>query len=192
MDGFQAYQYSNAINMHFNRNYDAFKYRFKTRVSQKSYWGRSDKYQLTKIGQRFNKEEDIVRYFAAHQLAGNKWVGDMIRNEKDYTDFLSRIDSLSYNFKQEMDSLDEYSIDGLLSQYKSNYPQIIDKYLDDTISLETVCILNEITGFMHNANKQISETILWPDIYTKVIKYSPFLNIERSKFIKILLTIFGK
>jgi DNA-binding ferritin-like protein (Dps family) len=119
-------------------------------------------------------------------------VGDMIRNEKDYTDFLSRIDSLSYNFKQEMDSLDEYSIDGLLSQYKSNYPQIIDKYLDDTISLETVCILNEITGFMHNANKQISETILWPDIYTKVIKYSPFLNIERSKFIKILLTIFGK
>ncbi len=192
MDGFQAYQYSNAINMHFNRNYDAFKYRFKTRVSQKSYWGRSDKYQLTKIGQRFNKEEDIVRYFAAHQLAGNKWVGDMIRNEKDYTDFLSRIDSLSYNFKQEMDSLDEYSIDGLLGQYKSNYPQIIDKYLDDTISLETVCILNEITGFMHNANKQISETILWPDIYTKVIKYSPFLNIERSKFIKILLTIFGK
>ncbi len=192
MDGYQAYQYSNAINMHFNRSYDAFKYRFKTRVSQKSYWGRPDKYQLTKIGQRFNKEEDIIRYFAAHQLAGNKWVGDMIRNEKDYTDFLKRFESLTYNFKNEMEGLDDYSLDGLLGQYKSNYPVIIDKYLDDTISLETICILNDVTRFMDNANKLITETILWPDIYNKVIKYSPFLNIDKQKFTKILLTIFAK
>jgi hypothetical protein len=192
MDGFQAYQYYNAINMHFNRSYDAFKYHFKTRVTQKSYWGRPDKYQLTKIGKRFTKEEDIVRYFAAHQLAGNKWSGDMIRNEKDYTDFLGRIDSLSYRFKTEMDELSEYSLDGLIGQYKMNYPMIIDKYLEDTVSLETVCILNEVTGFIEDANSKITETILWPDIYKKVVKYSPFLDIDKSKFTKVLLNIFTK
>lgn len=192
MDGFQAYQYSNAINMHFNRSYDAFKYHFKTRVTQKSYWGRPDKYQLTKIGKRFTKEEDIVRYFAAHQLAGNKWSGDMIRNEKDYTDFLGRIDSLSYRFKTEMDELSEYSLDGLIGQYKMNYPMIIDKYLEDTVSLETLCILNEVTGFIEDANSKITETILWPDIYKKVVKYSPFLDIDKSKFTKVLLNIFTK
>lgn len=192
MDGFQAYQYYNAINMHFNRSYDAFKYHFKTRVTQKSYWGRPDKYQLTKIGKRFTKEEDIVRYFAAHQLAGNKWSGDMIRNEKDYTDFLGRIDSLSYRFKTEMDELSEYSLDGLIGQYKMNYPMIIDKYLEDTVSLETLCILNEVTGFIEDANSKITETILWPDIYKKVVKYSPFLDIDKSKFTKVLLNIFTK
>lgn len=192
MDGYEAYQYANAINMHFNRNYDAFKYNFKTRVSQKTYWGRPDKYQLTKIGQRFNRRDDIIKYFAAHQLAGNKWVGDMIRNEKDYTDFLSRVDSLSYNFKNEMDDLSEYSLDGLLGQFKSNYPQIIDKYLDGTVSLETVCILNSVSGFIEDANSKITETILWPDIYKKVVKYSPFLDIDKPKFTKVLLTIFAK
>lgn len=177
--------------MHFNRSYDAFKYRFKTRVTQKSYWGRPDKYQLTKIGQRFNKEIDIIRYFAAHQLAGNKWVGDMIRNEKDYTDFLARIDSLSYNFKNELDELSDYSLDGLIGQYKNNYPKIIDKYLEGSVSLETICILNSITGFIEDANSKITETILWPDIYKKVIKYTPFLDIDRGKFTKIILNIFS-
>jgi hypothetical protein len=106
MDGFAAYCFSNAINMHFNSpSYDAVKYNFKTRVTQKSYWGRPDKYQLTKIGKRFKHKEDIIKYFVAHQLAGNKWVGDMIRDEDTYTEFLKRIDSLTYNFKNELEEI---------------------------------------------------------------------------------------
>ena len=70
MEGIDAYKYSMAIKMHFSGSYDAIKYHFKTRVSQKSYWGRPDKYQLTKIGKRFNKVEDIIQYFVAHNLAG--------------------------------------------------------------------------------------------------------------------------
>lgn len=73
-----------------------------------------------------------------------------------------------------------------------NYPMIIDKYLEDTVSLETVCILNEVTGFIEDANSKITETILWPDIYKKVVKYSPFLDIDKSKFTKVLLNIFTK
>lgn len=54
MNGFEAYKYATAINLHFNQlDYDAFKYNFKTNVSQESYWKRNDKYQLTKNWKTF-------------------------------------------------------------------------------------------------------------------------------------------
>ena len=190
MDGFEAYCYSNAINMHFNtESYDAFKYNFKTRVTQRSYWGRSDKYQLTKIGKRFKRKEDIIKYFACHQVAGNKWVGDMIRDEQTYTDFLKRIDSLSYNFRNELEEISDESLDNLL-QVTEGYPKIIDKYLEGTVSLETVCILNRLTMFIEKANSRVSETILWPDIYNKVVKYQQFLDFDKKKMKDLVLTIF--
>jgi hypothetical protein len=176
--------------MHFNTNYDCFKYNFKTRVTEKTYWGRKDKYQLTKIGKRFNRKEDVIKYFAAHHLAGNKWTGDMIRDEKTYKDFLKRIDSMSYIFKNELQNLSEYSLDDLIGQCKNNYPKIIDLYLEDTVSIETLCILNKVTGFIEDANSKITETILWPDIYNRVVKYGPFLSIDTEKFKKIILTTF--
>lgn len=193
MDGFEAYKFANAVNLHFNSDYDCFKYRFKTRVSQKSYWGRPDKYQLTKIGKRFKSKDEIIRYFAAHQVAGNKWVGDMIRNEDVYVDYLKKIESLSYNFREELDQLSEYKLDELLTiDNNSNYPKIINKYLEDTVSLETICVLNSLTGFMHDANKKITETIMWPDLYKKVIKYEPFITFDNKKFIGIIFDVFGK
>ena len=190
MDGFDTYLIAHAVNMHFNTKYDAFKYRFKTRVNQKTYWGRPDKYQLTKIGKRFKTKEEVMGYFASHQLAGTKWPGDMIRDEQTYTDYLKRIESLSYNFKNELEDLSEYSLDGLIGLYKDNYPIIINKYLEETVSIETVCILNALTGFIEDANGKITETILWPEVYNKVVKYQPFIYFNKDKFMKIVLNTF--
>lgn len=191
MDGFAAYQYSNAVNMHFNtESYDCFKYNFKTRITQKSYWGRPDKYQLTKIGKRFNRKEDIIKYFACHQLAGNKWVGDMIRDESTYVDFLKRIDSLSYNFKNELEEISDEKFDMVLGNSTGTYPRIISLYLGGTVSLETVCVLNRLTGFIESANSKVTETILWPDIYNKVVKYQQFLEFDEKKMRNLILTIF--
>jgi hypothetical protein len=190
MTGYEAYQYNNAISMHFNGQYDAFKYNFKTRVSQKSYWGRPDKYQLTKIGKRFRTKEDIINYFAAHQLAGNKWVGDMIRDERTYTDYLKRIESLSYNFKNELQETSHMGFDEILVQDGNDYPMIINLYLENTVSLETVCILNRLTDFIESANSNITETLLWPELYNKVVKFQQFLNFDRQKFIDLIQTTY--
>lgn len=191
MDGYDAYQYSLAVKMHFTQpGYDAFKYNFKTRANQKSYWGRPDKYQLTKIGKRFKNRREIIQYFAAHHVQGNTWVGDMIRDEETYRKFLGRMDSLSYNFKNELEELSEYKLDELLTTKDSSYPIIIKRYLEDSVSLETVCILNSLTSFIEDANKNISETILWPDIYNRIVKFEPFIDFDNDKFIKIVFSIF--
>jgi len=191
MDGFEAYKYSHAVNLHFNSpSYDCFKYRFKTNVTQKSYWGRNDKYQLTKIGSRFKDEKEIIKYFACHQVAGNKWVGDMIRDEDTYTQFLKRIDSLSYLFRNELEDVSDMDLGTLLGNDGKLYPKIIDLYLEGTLSLETVCIMNRLTGFIEGANSKITETILWPDIYKKVIKYQQFLDFDRTKMKNLILKTF--
>jgi len=190
MTGFEAYCYSNAVNMHFNtETYDAFKYNFKTRVTERSYWGRPDKFQLTKIGKRFKRKEDIIKYFAAHQVAGNKWVGDMLRDEQTYVEFLTRIDSLSYIVKNELEEISGTGLNDLLMS-KEGYPKIIDLHLDGTVSLETVCILNLLTGFIEEANSCITETILWPDLYNKIIKYQQFLDFDKKKMKTIILNVF--
>lgn len=191
MNGFEAYKYATAINLHFNQlDYDAFKYNFKTNVSQESYWKRNDKYQLTKIGKRFKKKGDIIKYFAAHQVAGNKWVGDMLRDEKTYTDFLKRIESLSYIVKDELRELTDTNFNDLLITRDGEYPIIINKYLEGTVSLETVCILNRITGFIEWASQLVSETILFPDIADKVIKYQQFLEYDEKKMRNLILNLF--
>ena len=146
MTGYEAFTLHNAINLHFNGAYDCFKYNFKTNVTEKTYWKRPDKFQLTKIGKRFNSRDDIVLYFAAHQVAGNKYSGDMIRDEDTYTNFLKVIDS--------------------------------------------VCIINKLTGFIDRANKQITETILWPDLFMKISKYQSFLKFDDNKFKGIIVDIF--
>jgi len=190
MTGFEAYCYSNAVNMPFNtETYDAFKYNFKTRVTERSYWGRPDKFQLTKIGKRFKRKEDIIKYFAAHQVAGNKWVGDMLRDEQTYVEFLTRIDSLSYIVKNELEEISGTGLNDLLMS-KEGYPKIIDLHLDGTVSLETVCILNLLTGFIEEANSCITETILWPDLYNKIIKYQQFLDFDKKKMKTIILNVF--
>ena len=189
MTGYDAFILHNAINLHFNGTYDCFKYNFKTNVTERTYWKRPDKFQLTKIGKRFKNKDDIILYFASHQVAGNRFTGDMIRDEDTYTQFLKRIDSISYLLKNELEEISDNGFDTLL-EIDETYPKIIHLYLEDTVSLETVCIVNRLTGFIDKANSFISETILWPDLYKKILNYQSFLKFNDIKMRKIILDIF--
>ena len=189
MDGYSTFKLHHAINLHFNGTYDCFKYNFKTNITEKTYWKRPDKFQLTKIGKRFKSKDDIILYFAAHQVAGNKYSGDMLRDEETYTQFLKRIDSISYLFKNELEGISDNGFDTLL-EIEETYPKIIHLYLEGMVSLETVCIVNRLTGFIEKANLKISETILWPDLYKKISKFQSFLKVDDSKMRKIILDVF--
>ena len=189
MTGYEAFILHHAVNLHFNRSYDCWKYNFKTNVTEKTYWKRPDKFQLTKIGKRFKTRDDIILYFASHQIAGNKYTGDMIRDEDTYTQFLKRIDSISYLFKNELEEISDVKFDKLL-EIEDTYPKIVQLHLEGTVSLETVCIVNRLTGFIEKANSRISETILWPDLYKKITKYQSFLKFDDLKMRMIILDIF--
>jgi hypothetical protein len=49
------------------------------------------------------------------------------------------------------------------------------------ISLETVVIINKLTGFLDAADQKISEPILWPDIFKRLKKTEPFVEVDLNK-----------
>ena len=116
----------------------------------------------------------------------------MIRDEKTYTDFIKRMDSLSYLVKNDLEQFTETKEFNhlLMVDEDGGYPPIINKYLEEEVSLETVCVLDKLTGFIEWANQLVSDTILWPEISDKVTKYKQFLEYDEKKMRNLIVGIF--
>jgi hypothetical protein len=80
--------------------------------------------------------------------------------------------------------------DDLIISKDGQHPLIIQLWMQEEITLETVVILDSYLGFMDRESKKISDTIIWPDIKRKIEKYKPFVNFDVDKFKNILLKRF--
>jgi len=191
MEPFEAFSLYQAIKLHFESDsYDAVKYNYKTSAKPQSFWKRKDKYFFAKIGKRFETAEQLKFYYISHFIRDNKWIGDMISNDGPYNDWIKVNESLGYIFEQDLYKLSEEatSFDDL---FKINgHPKIVEKYMQGDISLETVVILNRLVGFMDKADKEITETIVWPDLSRKIRKYTPFVLCNADRMKKIILKVF--
>jgi hypothetical protein len=116
----------------------------------------------------------------------------MINQEENYKSWLKRIQSISYIFEQDLNHLSiEYeTFDELLKCEDGSHPKVVTEYLQEDISLETVVIINKLTGFMRKADKEITETLLWPDVSMKIRKYDPFVQVDLDKMKKIVFKVF--
>jgi hypothetical protein len=187
VDSFDSYRLYQSLKLHFETDsYDAVKYNFKTSASPQSFFKRRDKYFFAKVGKKMSNQQDLVSFYVANFINEVSWVGEMVNGEGDrhYAHYKKIHESLSYNFKNDINNLDG-SLDDLLTSVNGEHPPIIKRYLQGDILLESVAILNKMTGFMNRANKQITETLLWPDVYRKVTKYQSFVNPDVKKCKKI-------
>lgn len=186
MDPFDVYKLYNALKLHFeNDSYDAVKYNFKTTVNPNSFFKRRDKYFFAKIGKN---QKDIQNFFVFNFIEDMKYVGDMmdIEGQNNYTKHKRIHESLSREFEKDINTLDT-DFDNLLVVNNINTPPlIIERWMEEDISLETVVILNSLTGFVNKEGHKITETLFWPDVSRKITKYSPFVNFEKDKFIQIV------
>ena len=67
-----------------------------------------------------------------------------------------------------------------------DYPILLTKALRKEIQIETLCILNQILGFLPMWTKKITDTIRWPVYRQKMIKYTAFLPQDTVKYKLIL------
>ena len=112
----------------------------------------------------------------------------MIREgEGRYTSWKKRTQSLTYLFKEETERvyLSNNNFDAMFSLDGSSHPNILKKYLRDDISIETFVILDRILGFRKTGMKKLSDPV-WETVSMRMKKYSPFLNIEVSRYKKVL------
>lgn len=191
-DPFESYKLYNSLKLHFETdNYDAIKYNFKTSVKPTSFFKRKDKYFFAKLA---NTYDDLLDFYVANFKNDVKYVGDMLNEhgERYYREHKKVCESLTYTFENDINKLYESNsdFDSLLEARDNEHPFVITYWLQDEIHLETVVILDSITGFIDRENKKISETIIWPDIFRKITKYKPFVKFNKTKCVNILKKTF--
>ena len=65
-------------------------------------------------------------------------------------------------------------------------PPLLRLLYKKKISKESMIIIDRCVGHLQVWNKKISDTIIWPNTYHQLTKYSPFVNIENDKYCGIL------
>jgi len=59
-------------------------------------------------------------------------------------------------------------------------------YLGKHISIETLVILNKINNYTNKLDNVLKDDIIWPDVSRIVKKYTPFLKIDKEKYVRKL------
>jgi len=192
IDPFESYKLYNALKLHFETDYDAVKYNFKSNVSSQSFFKRRDKYFFAKIAKQY--EKDLKGYYIANFKHGISYVGEMVNEvgEKNYIEHKKTLESLTRVFQNDINKLSEQKMefDDLFKSQDGQHPLIIQLWMQEEITLETVVILNSLIGFIPRESKKISDTLIWPDIKRKIEKYTPFVNFNSTKCKLIILNGF--
>ena len=191
MEPYDAFRFYQSMKLHFESDsYDAIKYNYKTSIKPQSFWKRRDKYFFAKVGKKFNDASELVRYYVSYFIQDKNWIGDMLDDDDTYRLYQKRMQSLGYIFEQDLSKLAELGNFDQVLDSSDGHPQIITSFMAGDINIETVVILNQLTGFMNKADKEITETIVWPDVSRKIRKYSPFVSYDLEKAKNTVLRVF--
>ena len=190
VEPYECYKEYLAIKRHFQSpTYDYFKYEGRIRTSKVTFSKRKYQFLITKLSKNY-KDEEIKTFFVANFVDNeNFWITDTLTEQAEisYRDWQKRIQSLSYMFNNDIDKLlDEHKFDEVFEVKSGQHPILLKMCIAKYIMIETFIILNALVNFVPRWNKQISEKIIWPEFRKKVQKYSPFLEVDKTKFRSLL------
>lgn len=182
---FECYKAYLALKQHFTKdNYDFIKYQGKVRASKTTFYKRKDRLFFERLS-RNKKNNEIIDFFVSNFISCDNpqtlWIGDIIRegNEK-YLDWKKRVESMSYNFKQDLtDIASRANIIEYITPDKNYHPQVLKDYLAKKISLETLIILDEFLKFSSTCDVKLTDPV-WISTSKMMKKYTPFLNINKE------------
>jgi hypothetical protein len=190
---FECYKTYLALKNHFTKDsYDYHKYCKKTRASLQSFYKRKDRFWFEKMS-RQRDEKEVENFFVANFVSCNDpetlWIGEIMREgEGRYQNWQKKVQSLSYVFKEESQSLfEENKFDDVFNCSKG-HPPLLKKFLSGNISLETLVIYDRIFLFGNKFDKKLQDPV-WETVSRRIKKYSPFMQVDIFKYKKILKEI---
>ena len=183
MQPIDAYLMYCAMKAHFDKSdYDFVKYNGKSKVSRDSFYKRNDRVFFVKLTRKYKSKQDIQDYLLANFLVHPKgWVGKF--DEDNYIQWQRKIQSLSYTFKSEIESILDSK---LIAVSENTHPKLLKEYLGKRVSLESMVILNSILQFHKVWNVKLEEDYAWKDVYKLMNDYNSFLKFDTKSFKLIL------
>ena len=187
---FDVYKCYLGLKNHFTKpKYDYVRYAGKSRASLQSFYKRKDRFFFEKLS-RQKDDDEVLNFFVSNFVACDDpqslWIGEIVRNgETNYNEWQKRVQSLTYVFRQESESLfGEHKVDEVFDCSKG-HPVLLKKYLSKDISLETMIIYDSIFGYVKDFDKKLKDPV-WESVSTRIKKYFSFIHIDVFKYKKIL------
>lgn len=191
---FDSYRLYMAIKLHFSGSYDAFKYHFKTGAAKPStFEAHKQRFFFERVARNNQTQDKAIGFYVWNFLAGKEWIGEM--NDEPVSAKQAYIDSYSYNVKKEIEAMKERgSFNDILFPYNGVQPKIFDLLDEGSVSIETVCVINTLVGFLSSSNLECIQDPLgmFESKKRMVEKYQPFLRdlIDHTKIRSILISGF--
>ena len=193
MTSYEAYTLYLAIKLHFTTpNYDYFKHNAKVNSSLNAFLKRNDRFFFHKLATKYG--DSLIDYYVSNFANKPKvWVGDLVRADGDtiYNKWRKYNESFSYNFRNDCVHIrnvidgDRILFDDVFNVVDGQHPRMLRLLLSGKVSIQSVIIFNKVLSFLGRWDKEIKETIIWPEKSFKIKKLSPFIkfNLTKCKFI---------
>ena len=191
LNGYAACAMFTALRLHFSKGkYDYFRMNGKIRITKEGFNRRSDRTFFEMISREYNAQQ-LRDFFIANLLEDKYYIKEFFYDNADtfYTDYTRRRQSLSYNCTNDMVRTFDQGLREPFHTYSDSYPVLVLLFLRRTISIETMVILDDLTGYTRKFDKHYSDDIIWSNISKKISKYRPFLKYDKVKMGKILKEI---
>ena len=180
-----------AFKNHFTKkSYNYFKYGGKSKASVQAYNKRKDRYFFERMSRK-KTDEEIKDYFLANFVECDDpdrlWIGEIISSGEDnLKSWMKRSQTMSYLFKTEVEVfVNKENFQQLFTIKGQSHPEVLKKYLQGALSIETMVILDIILEYVKNFDKKLEDPV-WETVSLKIKKYKPFLNIDVNKYKSIL------
>jgi hypothetical protein len=187
MEAYEVYRLYMALKLHFTtESYDITKTKGAVKASESAFLKRRDVFLFRKLAKKFVARQEIINYFVANFAEGDKNGGIFNADSDDiYEKWKGRQDRLSYMFADDISRLlleAEKSEQDPFVSVSNQHPILIKMLLGKKISLETVIILDKLLDFRYNVTTELLNDFIWTDLNLLIIKYRPFVRIDRAKF----------
>ena len=185
MTAFEAYRQFLALKLHFtSEHYDYFKYNGKHNATMASFEKRTDKRFFKKL---VRKNINITEYYVANLVNGKEWISQF--EDSVWKDWLSRSQSIEYNFINEAEKLltSAGNFDIIFNCDEGTHPKLLNAYLAKKISLETLVILDRLVRYRRVFDREIDESYIWPKVSMLIQKYEPFVKVNIVKCRRMLI-----
>ena len=188
---YEVYQKYLSLKQHFNKkNYDYFKFQGKVRANESSFEKRRDKHHFIRLSKIY-KDEELTKFFVSNFVKSKDlWVGNATSPEgrSNYIAWKTKIQSLPYVFENELEEMfdENENFNDIFNVEDGQHPPIVRHVFGEEVSLETFIVLDSILNFTSKFNEKIEETVIWPELYSMINNYAPFVVVNKQKYVDIL------
>ena len=170
--GYESYKLYLALQRHFSTDYDFFKYHGKVRASVEAYEKRSDKFSFEKLVKILDSQFH-TDFYVSHFLDNpREWVKNMSKSK--WEGYKATYKNLPTKFKEDLQYIKMIG-PGSAIKYDRDIPIIHEKVINNTISKESVILLDSLFPFIDKHDKEIDIGFVWPEHIQSLKKYRPFV-----------------